>query len=213
MTEKNKSIKLVSPKGLAQFPWIQKADTKFDADGVYSVTIKCEDSEQVQKFIAKLEDIRDSFYDQDEGVQKALKTRKAVNKADVCEYDEEGNVYFKFKQKAKLKSKTGDIIDVTVPVFDAKAKPMDELIGRDSLIKVATTIFPYFMQTTKTVGLSLKLTAVQVIELKAPSSGGSGSGFGFEEEEGFTHEEGTKASTPFDTEDETEDNEEEITDF
>jgi hypothetical protein len=211
MTEKNKSIKLVSPKGLAQFPWIQKADTKFDADGVYSVTIKCEDSEQVQKFIAKLEDIRDSFYDQDEGVQKALKTRKAVNKADVCEYDEEGNVYFKFKQKAKLKSKTGDIIDVTVPVFDAKAKPMDELIGRDSLIKVATTIFPYFMQTTKTVGLSLKLTAVQVLELKAPSTGGSGSGFGFEEEEGFTHEEGAKASTPFDADDEAED--EEITDF
>jgi hypothetical protein len=210
MTEKNKSIKLVSPKGLAQFPWIQKADTKFDADGVYSVTIKCEDSEQVQKFIAKLEDIRDSFYDQDEGVQKALKTRKAVNKADVCEYDEEGNVYFKFKQKAKLKSKTGDIIDVTVPVFDAKAKPMDELIGRDSLIKVATTVFPYFMQTTKTVGLSLKLTAVQVIELKSPSSGGSGSGFGFEEEEGFTHEEGAKASTPFDDEDEPEEEEENV---
>ena len=31
------------------------------------------------------------------------------------EYDEEGNVYFKFKQKAKLKSKTGDVINVTVP--------------------------------------------------------------------------------------------------
>ena len=198
--EKNRMIKLVSPKGYAQYPWLNTPDTKFDNDGVYCVTLKCDDNKTTQDFISKLEEIRDNFYDNDVNVQKALSTKKKVNKADVCEYDDEGNVLIKFKQKAKIKAKDGSIIDIKIPLFDSKTKPMNETIGRDSVIKIATQVFPYFMQTTKTVGLSLKITAVQVLELKEATSG-SGAGYGFGEEEGFEHKENPNNDTPFEEED------------
>jgi len=194
MTIKNERI--TTPKGYADYPYLSTPDTKFDADGVYKVNLICEDNEATNKLIQKLEAIRDAFYEKSEDVAKALKSRKTVTKADVCEFDEEGNVVFKFKQRAKIKCKDGSMLDVKIAHFDSKGKPIKCNVGRDSVIRVSFTVNPYFTPSTKIVGVSLRPVAVQVIDLKE-FGGNSAEDYGFEEEEGY---EGTpEEDPPFDT--------------
>ena len=35
----DKYVKLVTPKGVAKYPWLTKADTKFNPDGVYKTDL------------------------------------------------------------------------------------------------------------------------------------------------------------------------------
>ena len=36
----NYQIKIVSPRGIAVYPWLNRPDTKFSADGDFKVTLK-----------------------------------------------------------------------------------------------------------------------------------------------------------------------------
>lgn len=178
-----KNERLTTPKGIANYPYLSTPDTKFDQEGVFKVSLHCDDNEATQKLITKLEEIRDHFYDNSEDVAKAIKARKKITKADVCEFDEEGNVVFKFKQRAKIKCKDGSILDVKIPHFDSKGNPVKCNVGRDSVIRVSFTANPYYTPSTKIVGVSLRPVAVQVIELKE-FVGGTAKDYGFDEEEG-----------------------------
>ena len=111
----------------------------------------------------------------------------------------------KFKQKAVITKKDGSKFEVKIPQFDSKGKPMKANIGRDSVIKINFSIKPYYMPTTKTVGLSLRPVAVQVIDLKEFASGGSAESYGFGEEEGgyeANDGEESTADTPWNDDDE-----------
>jgi len=56
----NKYEAFTTPAGEAVFPWISKADTEHDANGVYHVDLSVP-AEEAQDFIAKLERIRAEF--------------------------------------------------------------------------------------------------------------------------------------------------------
>ena len=58
-----------------------------------------------------------------------------------------------------------------------------QLVGNGSVVKVAVEPIAYMMQSTKQVGVSLRLKAMQVIELV--EHGTSSADSIFEEEEGF----------------------------
>ena len=115
---------------------------------------------------------------------------------DIYEKDEEGHIVMKFKQKAVITKKDGSKIPVKIRQFDSKGKPIDVNIGRDSVIKVSFTANPYYMPSTRTCGLSLRLLAVQVISLNEFGDA-SASSYGFEEEEGYNGEEPEDSSKSF----------------
>ena len=69
---------------------------------------------------------------------------------------------------------------------DAKGKPLtgETKVGGGSVIKVSYEVVPYYTAIAG-AGVSLRLKAVQIIELKAYSGGGNAESYGFGEEEGF----------------------------
>lgn len=105
---------------------------------------------------------------------------------------------FKFKMTASVKTKRGTMWERHVPVYDAGCKEIsndiDEL-GNGSRVKVAYELVPFYMND-KNYGISLRLTAVQVIEFK--DSNETAESFGFGQEEGFHKEDSEEIEVPFD---------------
>lgn len=182
-------IRLTTPKGYAQYPYLKDPDTKFNPDGDYKVNLAMDDNEATGKLIAKLQQMLEDFYDNDEEVAKAVAKGRKVVMSDIYENDEEGRIVLKFKQKAKITKKNGEKINIKLPQFDSRGKPMEAAnIGRDSVIKVNFSVRPYYLPTTKTCGLSLRPVAIQVIQLNEFSGGGGGTAesYGFSDEgEGY----------------------------
>lgn len=205
----------VTPAGIAVFPKIQpgEPDTKFEADGVYSMKIKFDD-EADEAALRKLLDeaMQQAFDDAVEQAKTQAKTPKAgeqaaakVKPADppyVPEVDrdtgeETGRLLFGFKQKAKVRrARDGKVFEFTVPRYDAggKAIPDDVEVWGGSKVKVAFEIRPFY--TAKVgAGVSLRLRAVQVIDLvsRRPRTADA---FGFSPEDGYTAPDAP--ATPFD---------------
>ena len=98
---------------------------------------------------------------------------------------EDGRGVFKFSTHKKSKNKSGEEFERKVFVFDAKKNNVDAQIGNGSLIKVGFFASPYHMSKDN-YGLTLRLLAIQVLELKEYNSGsGNAEDFGFDEEEGY----------------------------
>jgi len=117
-----------------------------------------------------------------------LKTVLSTRQAYTQDVDEAGNptgnLVFKAKMKALVKSKDGQSWEQKPMVVDAKRTPMQgtALIGNGSLVNVAAEPVPYVMAATKQVGVTLRLKAVQVINLV--EYGGSTASI-FDEEDGY----------------------------
>lgn len=188
--------RFTTPKGLAQYPSIKTPDTKFNPEGDYKVNLVMEDDEKTNALVSKLEAILEDFYENDDNVKQAISKGRKVVTQDIYEKDEEGRIVMKFKQKAVITKKDGSKIPVKIRQFDSKGKPIDVNIGRDSVIKVSFTANPYYMPSTRTCGLSLRLLAVQVISLNEFGDA-SASSYGFEEEEGYNGEEPEDSSKSF----------------
>jgi hypothetical protein len=176
----------VTPKGVAVWPKLNQPDYKFNVDGEYSVKLKLS-AEESQGLIKQLEDERDAY--------KAEVTKKNpkvsnYNLASVYEeeIDDQGNLtgfnLFKFKQKAVIKTKSGDSIKKTVALYDSNKTPTDVVVNGGSTIKVAASTFCYDMPSSKMVGISLRPTAVQIIEL-SQGAGGVEALAMFDKEDGF----------------------------
>ena len=52
-TKKQKRVRYVTPKGIAVFPWLGKADTKFKPEGQYKITLRLSE-EAAKPLIDKL---------------------------------------------------------------------------------------------------------------------------------------------------------------
>lgn len=188
MSDKPDYPKFITPRGTFQYPHLVTPDTKFDSDGVFRCTTAV-GVKEAAAFVAHLEAIRDTFYDELEPKQ-----RKVARKADVVEIElddtgeETGRVLIKAKQKAKITTKKGQVIDKKVPLFDSVNKrisPKSVWSGTEG--RLAGVLIPYFMASTKEVGVSLRLNGVQILKL-VEGSGDSGESYGFEEEEGYEGE-------------------------
>lgn len=155
-----------------------------------------EDDEKTNSLVSKLKAVLEDFYENDDNVKQAISKGRKVVTQDIYEKDEEGRIVMKFKQKAVITKKDGSKIPVKIRQFDSKGKPIDVNIGRDSVIKVSFTANPYYMPSTRTCGLSLRLLAVQVISLNEFGDS-SASSYGFEEEEGYNGEEPEDSSKSF----------------
>jgi hypothetical protein len=149
---------------------------QFDA---FSIDLYGED---VEALAEELENLTDEAYQAVEEVGK-----KIAGKADIFKVDEEtGKKYLQFKLNAEYDGKPNKI-----DIYDVTGKKVtdewDKLIGNGSTVKVKVQFKPYYMSSSKMVGLSKKFYALQVLDLV--EYGGADSGFGDE----------TDGDVPFDT--------------
>lgn len=207
--------KRITPAGVAQYPWLNKPDTKFKAEGEYKVTLILSDED----FNApnpkwngmSIKELLDA--EVEEALTVALEEAKPADKKKITSalpYEEDvddaanetGNWKMTFKMKAKVTMKNGKSFTQQPIIVDAKRKEMTEPVFGGSVIKVSCQLVPYYIASTKKAGVSLRLIAVQVLELAERVSDG-----GFDEEEGFESSGVESAESKNDFEDDTDDDE------
>lgn len=171
--------KLTTPVGVAKWAWVSKADTKFNSEGEFKVTLVL-DKDAAEPLIETIEKELKEFYSglKAQGKKRIKEASKPYGEEVDDEGDPTGNVEFKFKSKAKFVPR--------IPIFDSVGKPMTGVeLWSGSRIKVNTTLAPYSAGIGE--GMAMRLNAVQVIDL-VQGSNGSAEGYGFGEEDGYVHE-------------------------
>lgn len=177
---------ITTPKGSAMWANVTIPNTKFNPDGDFDIKVVVP-AKEASEFQSKLDDLYDQAY------QSALKEaggKKVKQIYEPYEIDEEtGDLTVKFKNSATYKSKAdGSIIKRKIAIFDAKGKPITSKslkIGNGSTVKVSGFVSPYYKAALGS-GISLKLQALQVIDLV--EGGASAGTYGFDAEEGFSYD-------------------------
>ncbi len=175
-------------EGTAQWAKVLEPDTKWNPLGDYSINLQMT-QEEAAPMCEKLEQIVQEAFKkavkEKPPLKNSLTTQPVVSTVyDKDTGDDTGIQEFKFKLKAKVQRKDGTYYEQAPAVLDAKKQPLpkDMLIGNGSRVKVAFEPIPYVMQATKRVGVSLRLKAVQVIDLVEY---GNTAASVFDEEDGF----------------------------
>lgn len=176
--------------GTFMFPHLTETEKFKGTDtGRFTVSFLPDTEEEKVQLITEIEAEWQKYVESDEGKKHKYKYDYANG---VNEY--KGEDYFKFKMQRVIQTKNG-AWERRVPIFDASGKEISaELtsIGSGTRGRIAYELMPYYMND-KNYGVSLRLTGVQIIELKEAGSV-SASSLGFAACEGYTH----TAPTPFD---------------
>ena len=195
-----------SPKGLAHFPHLNTPDTRFDVDGVYQVRLRMDSDdpevaeyiewideqheESKVKFLAELQEPKGSK----KGLTLTAAKKKLKDGDKPYQYveDEDGEptneVLVNYKMRAHVKSKkTGKSFDLVPKYFDAKGAIIKgkaiPLIYGGSLLKVGYT--PIHWGTLKLgASVSLRMEAVQIINLITGGGSERAEDYGFGAEDG-----------------------------
>lgn len=174
---KKKYTRLTSPLGTAIYPRLTQPDTKFDKDGVYSVDLELDpQAKETKEFIATIKKVADEAYSS----TCESKGGKKLKRADVpIKETEEGNIRIKFKLKSKAGNEEKSWNQKPM-LFDSMGKAIDSPpnIGSGSRIKVAFEVVPFFTAMVG-AGVSLRLKAVQIVELREYTPGGNFDAYGF----------------------------------
>ena len=205
MATTRKFEQITTPKGIAVFPRITKPDTKFKAEGKYSVKLRLSRVE-AQSLIDKLEAALETLVAETKAdyEEKLANAKTGKDKASIKKFlsdmpindipvkaavDDEGNetddVELSFTMPAQYTDKkTGKVMKLKPTLLDAKGKEITKAIEvwGGSIIRVGGTIRPYV--TPKGVGVRLGLSLVKIIELVTGSGGASASSFGMDGDEG-----------------------------
>jgi len=164
-------------KGTTQ--WAQILD--LDLYGNYSVNLYGDDVVEMK------EEIESIISDASKEVEKIGKKYEGHNVAKALKMDDDGKEYIAFKLPPEnWKKETQSVV-----MYDAggnKIDDWDKLVGNGSTVKIKYMISPYYMASSKTVGVSFKFYAMQVIDL-VEYTGKADSGFSDE----------TSGDAPFDT--------------
>jgi hypothetical protein len=176
------SIKAVTPVGVAgPYPYLNKPSTKFNPEGVYSVKLILS-KENSEKLIENIEKLYKERVEEEKSNAKG-KTTKIKESDRPYEEMEDGQYMFRFKQSGKGKRKDGTMWDIEIPLFDKKGDPIDRevLIYGGSQIQVNYEARSYYTPLNG-VGVSLRIRAVRVVDLKT-GSGKDAASFGFDIED------------------------------
>lgn len=146
--------------------------------------------------------------------KKLADAKKALEELELSEpfdpdYDEDGNetglVIFKMKTTVEgVDKKTNKRWKREVPIFDSQGKPIKDAarsalkLWGGSRIRVSLEVKPFAAFGLKKAGVSLRISAVQVIELAG--SAATASTYGFGEEEGYVAPDAGSVSTDDDYE-------------
>lgn len=214
MTEARKpAIKGITPKGIASWPRLHEPDTKYKKEGEYSIKLRLSGAAAEELKAVLDQAYQDSYDDNKAAIEDAKRKEKNPNKRkeikeradlpykDLYENDElTGATEFNFKMKASgISQKTGKPWARKPAVFTVSGAvmPADKVskVGGGSMVKVAYEVSPFWTLPLG-AGVSLRLEAVQVIELRSFSDR-SASAFGFGSEGIDEAEDSAAADTGF----------------
>ena len=177
---------IVTPSGIAIYPHLTETDTKFNAIGEYKVSLSVTEEEA-----APLIETIDATKKEAEKLIPTGKRQKVAEPPYFPELDdvgqETGRVVFKFKMKAKVNTKDGRTIELSPKLFDAQGTQMTNVdsVWGGSILRISADLIPYYVAAVG-AGVSMRLKAVQIIELKTGGGGGDATNYGFSATEGFT---------------------------
>lgn len=199
---KPKNPRYTTPAGIAQYPYLTKPDTKFNPDGEYKLKLEIP-GDEAQALVTFLdEQVEASLAKAKKDPDNAGKRIKSGEPPYVID-ENTGKVIVSFKLKAIVRPKKGEPFTQKPALFDAKGKPLgvDAKIGGGSKVKIAYEVVPFF---TALVGasVSLRMKAVQVIDLREFSGGAGADAYGFGEEEGYEAEDTPAEQNGFTNEEE-----------
>lgn len=165
---------LKTTTGELVYPWLNKADTKFNAEGLFHTKLKLPAAEAAV-LIEQIKAIRD------EAVRaEQTKTGRRVKLQDLpFEESLDGAfVTFKFKLNAKgVNRKTGQPFEQKPVVYGADGQPTDAIVTNGSTGLVAFEPVA-FANAALGVGMTLRLKAVKVLRFAAMNGGGGTNIFG-----------------------------------
>ena len=168
---------VTTPKGKAVWPRIDTPDTKFDEDGVYSCKLHVSESE-FKAFEALIQPKLDAAYKEECSRQGKDKIRMAASSP--LRINDEGDHEIYAKQKAKVHTKSKGTLEFSITAVDSQGKKIDmPKIGSGSSLKMAVEVNTWFVPS-QGFGYTLRLRAVQVLELIEYGGGDSSFGFGAE---------------------------------
>lgn len=182
--------KTTTPRGTAIYPRLNTPDDKFNKAGQYKVKLAIDaDDPRLAKLREQVIALRDEKFEEIkseliESGKKAVAAKVQVADPFNVEEDEEtgeetGRVLINAKMTASGVGKKGPWSRKPT-IFDAKGKAIKNppMIGSGSTLILSVELFPYYAANDKTVGVSFRLEAAQVIKLV---SGGSrdAAGYGF----------------------------------
>lgn len=194
-------VKLVTPKGVAQWPKLTQPD-EYNGDKHYKTGLILDPADDgVQEFIDDITAKAQAAFDELEAdAQKELASATGAKKAKLKkalegmelhtpispEYDDDGAETGRYVLQAKMKAagvtKDGKAWSRKCPLFDSRGKDVTKStksLWGGSVLKLQISVIPFFMTGTQLGGVSARLEAVQIVELSA--GGADGSAFGIEE--------------------------------
>jgi hypothetical protein len=192
-------LRLTTPKATLKYPKLIEPETKFSPEGHYKVTaiIPAEEA-------GPMADQLDALFEAHKASLKAQAPSQKFKAVDPSfGYEEiDGKPCFtvSVKMKAKGVDRDGRAWTASPALFDATGAPVRHRESLRSMWsgttgRVSFEACPFF-QPAIGAGITLRLKAVQIIDLV--ESGGSADSYGFQEEAGGWASSETEASVPFD---------------
>ena len=182
----------VTAVGTLKYPRLNEADTKFNPSGEYNCRLILSEAD-AEALVEKLQPLHDEAVAAGRAKYDALplitKKKKSFTEAPFLSecVDDEGNANGEYELVFKMKAsgqdaKTGEAWSRRPALFDADGDAIAKApqIWGGTEARVSFTVMQYFMSSSCTAGISLKLEAVQIIKLVSGSnSKANGSVFGF----------------------------------
>ena len=197
MARRKKEL-VTTAMGVLVWPHLNSPDYEYDEAGVYQTKLRLSGTD-AKKLTAYCEKQREMAAAEAKENGK-FKGKGKVPLADLpIKEDEDGNLLFNFKMKAKGTTRNGETFTREPKLFDAKGQPCnDARVGGGTVARISFESYRYYAKMVGGAGVSLRLEAVQIIDLHEWTSGRSAEGFGFDKEDGFSVDEYTPANSPVD---------------
>lgn len=195
-----------TPKGVFRYTHLNKPDTRYDADGVFSVTVAFDkDEPRVQKMIAELDKAHaeagekgQELFDELKPAAKKKLAQKKITESMLMDYYEDeldedgdptGKILMRFKTKAQFTSKkTGKVVKKVVPFFDGKGEMIHEkkrpLVYGGTIGAVDFGHSPVFIPSSGEAFLALYLNSIRISKLV--TSGQTGGDWEEDEDSDFS---------------------------
>lgn len=194
--EKTERKRIITPVGTAKYPRLEVPDTKFKPEGEYRVQLVLDpNNAEAKKFLDLVRSLADEACDSERAGLKPVKAKTLTTYYPFRdEYGPDGeptgNVEVLCKTLASFTDAEGNSVSKKLPLFDASGAPITKTlnIGSGSKICVACEVVPFYAPASNQAGISLRMRAVQIIELKT-WQGGTAEKFGFAKTEGFVQDE------------------------
>ena len=190
----------VSPAGTFKYPHLNTPDFGTEEypkeGGEYNVKLilNSGQAEAFREALSELHELADTLGQAADKKRKPPARKKSpytLNEIGNDVYDENdeptGDVEFAFKTKASGKDAKGKAWEKVLPLFDAKAKTIEDCaaIYGGTVGKLSFTAKAYWIAGQGMAGVSLYLNGAQILELVSGGASATAEGMGFGEEDGY----------------------------